>query len=249
MLHRALAASKSYMETLNNSALPLLYQLSMATWTSWFYVVAVTCKLVFLEDTETAEDSQVANIEGEIENLFARDQNTARRNLHSEDGTAWDPVDVAQDSNIEQIFLAFRRKLEIPLPLDSPPWTKNKNDRDSLYAIACLHQMLMQGFTKRLHELAHPTTAPNSNVASLNPTLPLPALISSVDDSHDYIRPSNSASNGTSRLPQGPVAGFMHFDTINFDGITLPPWMATQYPSLDDWIWNTAVDDFTLPTI
>lgn len=249
MLHRALTASKSYMEILNNSPRLLLYRLSLTTWTSWFYIIAVTCKLIFLEDNETTGDSQVGNLEGEIHNLFAEDQHATRRNLHSDDGTTWDPVRIAQDSNIEQIFLTFRRQLEMALPLDSPPWAKDRDDRDSLYAIACLHQMLMQGFTKRLHQLAHPTTAPNINVVNLNPTNPLPALISSVDDSHDYIRPSNTASSEAPRMPQGPLAGFMHFDTINFDGITLPSWMATQYPSLDDWIWNTAIDDFTLPTL
>jgi hypothetical protein len=249
MMHRAMTASKSYMEILNDCPRSLLYQLSTTTWTTWFYIVAVTCKLVFLEDTETSADAHVVHLEGEIHNLFAEDERTSRRNLQSEDGTTWDPVRVAKDSNIEQIFLTFRRQLEMALPLDSPPWTKTKKERDSLYAIACLHQMMMQGFTKRLHELVYPTPTPNVGIVDLNPTQPFPALISSVHSSQDCRRPSETSSGATTKLPQAPTASFMHFDTINFDGITLPPWMAMQYPSLDDWIWNTAVDDFTLPTL
>lgn len=57
---------------------------------------------------------------------------------------------------------------------------------------------------------------------------------------------------GQSNLLSLPFSNFMHFDAINFDGITLPNstfLLQGGQDILGDWMWNAAMDDFTMPTM
>jgi hypothetical protein len=245
MLHRTMQAATSYMSTLLQTPQPQLFPLGLGSWCGWFYAFIVICKLVFLQENERLGRTQLENIAEELDNLIP--QNTEDKGLANEPGAedradelGWNALAVAREYDVRQLLTDFTKRLRFTLPEDDAPWHKPKEERDSLYSIACIQQTMLHGFTKRLDRLASVATASSS------PGQPAP--------SKESWQSSQPGNNGPRARPTEvlalPFANFMNFDSLNFDSVELP---ASTFPSqggdemLGDWMWNMAMDDFTMP--
>jgi hypothetical protein len=226
----------------------------------WFYAVIVVCKLVFLHENERLGRTQLEDIPEEINNMIPENAETSLQNPTSVDhanDSGWDAMTVAREYDVQRLFERFMAKMRFVQPEGNAPWSKPKCERESLYSIGCIQQIMLHGFTKRIGRLAsgnltshtdidqsifHPGTAPNglgydsSTSAACQPP-PLGA----------------AGMQGAAFNPMGlPFTNFMNFDSINFDGVTLPssslPPQASQ-EILGDFMWDMVMDDFTMPSM
>jgi hypothetical protein len=246
MLHRTMQAATSYMSTLLQIPQPSLFPLGLGAWCGWFYVFIVICKLVFLQENERLGHTQLENIAEEIDNLIPHnieDKDPINdTGVHDRaDELGWSALAVAREYNVRQLLEDFRKKLRFTLPENDVPWHKSKEERDSLYSIGCIQHTMLHGFTKRLDRLASVATASSSTGQ------PAP-----FKESWQSSQPGN---NGPRSKPTDilalPFGNFMHFDSLNFDSVEFP---ASNFPSqggdemLGDWMWDMAMDDFTMPS-
>jgi hypothetical protein len=266
MLHRTMSSATSYFKTMLQTPESLLSQLGLGSWCGWFYVYVVICKLIFLQENELLGHTQVEDMSGEIENLarepdsesepealmthHSNNHDTTRSDTMAVDLSGWNALAVVREYNLREVLDEFAKKLSFILPENSVPWQRPKEERENLYAIACLNQALLTGFKKRIDRRASSAvdglatgqqSAATSNMtpqdyASARPWQPQPILSD---------RPISPVGNKIL-----PFASFMNFDSINFDGVSLP---ASTFPPegqemLGDWMWDMVMDDFTMPT-
>lgn len=268
MLHRTMEAVTLYMKTLLNVSKSQLYKLGLGTWSAWFYAYVVICKLVFLEENERLGNTNVDDIPEEINNLLPNP--LAPENAVSEDthdpkhvcqpadcsNPGWNALAVTHQYGLREISEQFTEKFQHTLSADDAPWIKPREDRDSLYTIACLHHVMFHGYKKRLqrHQLAMGLPADRSNVSS-SAAMPManPQDHHSIDQwQSSQIIPSESNIEPVGGTGVLPFASFMNFDSINFDGFTMPASALPMQAGEDmfgDWMWNMAMDDFTMPTL
>jgi hypothetical protein len=239
MLHGTMQAATSYLITLSQAPQTQLYQLGLGSWAGWFYVVIVVCKLVFLLENERLGCTELENVPEGIDSM-----NLDNAALHSnpvglEGVTAdsdWDALAVSREYNVRGLFEQIVEKLRCTLPADSAPWKKARAERDSLYSVACIQRVMLNGFNKRLNQqlTAQPVGHDTSNTWQATQTA----------QEHLAAHQSN--------ILNLPFSNFMNFDALNFDGIDLPtsnfPPQAAQ-EVLGDWMWNMAMDDFTMPSM
>lgn len=263
MLLCALNASKSYLETILQLSEQLLYQMALQCWTGWFYAVIVICKIVFLEDNErlghTQFDSIPQEIDGLIPEILGHGNAQSEQSILPDPNKAsnWLPLSVARDYHIQRLFERFMNLLSFTLPPECAPWTLPRDKRDSLHAIACIQHTMLHGFTKRIQRLALPnqshgssdlhgeyndsqqTDVDSSAKSVLNPstTMKVP-----------YSWPNEKITHPTVRSTL-PFMDFMNFDSLNFQGVVLPESFPTQPNGFDDWIWDSVMDDFTMPSL
>lgn len=266
MLHRTMEAAITYMNILLDVSQTRLYQLGLGTWSAWFYTYIVICKLVFLEENERLGYTNVDDIPGEINNLMphplapgnpaSEEANDPKNSFQpvNYSNSGWDALAVTRQYGLREISQRFTEKLSSTLPADAVPWKKPREDRDSLYSIACLHYVMFQGYTKRLqrHQLAVSGTDcsdPGQSVADPSSNPQTYHTIDQWQSSQIVPSESNVEPVGGTVLP---FASFMNFDSINFDGFSMP---SSAFPlsggddMLGDWVWNMAMDDFTMPTL
>jgi hypothetical protein len=248
MLHRTMQAATSYISTLLQTPQSQLFPLGLGTWCGWFYAFIVICKLVFLQENERLGYTELDNLAEEIDNLIPQNTNTTddKGNETVADGRAdelgWDALAVAREYNVRQLLDDFTKKLHFTLPEDAIPWGKPKEERESLYSIGCIQYIMLHGFKKRIDRLASATT-PGS-------TTEQPECIL-----QEQWQPSQPGNNGPRARPNEvlalPFSNFMNFDSLNFDSVELP---TSTFPSqggqemLGDWMWDMAMDDFTMPS-
>ncbi|KAH7372288.1 hypothetical protein BKA66DRAFT_572409 [Pyrenochaeta sp. MPI-SDFR-AT-0127] len=262
MLHHTMKASTSYLQILLQLPPKSLYPLALQSWAGWFYAIIVTCKLVFLEDNERLGQTQFGGIPQEIDNLIPQaledgtkpTEKVGTVGLNTTSG--WAPLSVAQEYNVQQLFDQFMDLLSFTLPPGITPWTLVREKRDSLHAIACIQRTMLLGFTKRVQrfELVENTQKSDSRRAQCSHSEQIGAKTSAKTGLNPSAIPSvtnptpNSHTNSTFQNSL-PFAGFMNFDSLNFDGVTLPSSFPTQQNGFDDWIWDSVMDDFTMPSL
>ncbi|KAH7076804.1 hypothetical protein BKA63DRAFT_412401 [Paraphoma chrysanthemicola] len=231
-----------------------LVQLGLHSWATWFYAVIVVCKLVFLQENERLGRTHLEDIPEEIDNLIPQNMNAEPLSEYVSslpaDGeqSSWNALSVAREYGIRELFERFMDKLRFILPEGDLPWHRPKEERESLYAIACIQQVMLNGYNKRIDRL---TAGPATTVSNAQSTSRMDAH----DVTHGPWQQSVSNhgdghANAVAPVPLAPYASFMNFDAINFDGImlptsTFPPQVGEEV--LGDWIWNLAMDDFTMP--
>jgi hypothetical protein len=254
MLHLTMEGATSYLATLLEAPQSQLYHLGLGSWAGWFYALVVVCKLVFLQENERSGRAALEDLSGEIDNLIPPDidgavqpEDTAPPLESSTDESGWSAVAVARGYNIRGLFERFTQKLRCTLEADGALWRKPREERDSLYAIACIQHIMTAGFIKRFDRRTadanrEPSTAQSGTHEASNQGQWQPA---------QPFQPA-SVAQGQSDILSLPFSNFMHFDAINFDGITLPD--STFPPQageeiLGDWMWNMVMDDFTMPTM
>jgi hypothetical protein len=265
MLHRTMSSATSYVKTLLRTPESLLSQLGLGSWCGWFYAYVVICKLVFLQENELLGDTQVEDMSGEIENLahepdsepevltahHAHSHDTTRSDAVAVELSGWNALAVVREYNLREILDEFAKKLSFILPENSPLWQRPKEDRENLYPIACLDQALLSGFKKRIDRLS------SSAVGGLPTGQQLATTSNTTSRGYASAGPWQPQPIPSDRpiSPVGdrilPFASFMNFDSINFDGVSLP---ASTFPPqggqemFGDWMWDMVMDDFTMPT-
>ncbi|KAF2831676.1 hypothetical protein CC86DRAFT_142368 [Ophiobolus disseminans] len=257
MLHRTMEAGTSYLNTLLRAPESQLYHLSLGTWAGWFYAVIVICRLVFLQENERMGRTALDDIPEEIDNILPRNldgvvppANDPGFDICPED-CGWVALTVAREFNIRHLFDQFVEKLSCTLPADCAPWRKARDERDSLYAIASIQHTMLNGFIKRI-ERQTPTVATSEGTAQY--------LAGEGVTSYGPFQPTWQTSQpievDANGRPGGilslPFSSFMNFDSINFEGITLP---ASAFPPqggeeiYSDLMWDMVMDDFTMPSL
>lgn len=249
MLNRTMEAGISYINILLQSSQESLYHLGLSTWSGWFYSVLVICKLVFLKENDRLGKGHVEDLAEEIDNLIPHNmeeviaQGATSAAQAREGELGWDALTVARAYNVQSLFEEFMGKMRFTLPVGVGPWTIPKTSRDSLHSIACIQQTMLNGFTKRLNLL---TSGTGSRDAQSTSTVTLDnSAAPTWQDQQPVLQ-----QVGMGGLP---FAGFMNFDSINFDGFTLP---ASSFPPqgggqemLQNWVWDMVMDDFTMPSL
>ncbi|KAH7379244.1 hypothetical protein DE146DRAFT_682374 [Phaeosphaeria sp. MPI-PUGE-AT-0046c] len=226
------------------------------TWSAWFYTYIVICKLVFLDENERLGNTNVDDIPGEINNLLPHplvpdnpvsgDANDPKQNFQAIDYSkpGWNALAVTNQYGLNEISERFTEKLQCTLAAGAAPWKKPREDRDSLYPIACLHNVMFHGYQKRLQRYRIAAGQTDCSTESQSTALPTATL-----HGHHSIDQWQS-SQITPRVL--PFVSFMNFDSINFDGLAMP---SSAFPMqgsedmLGDWVWNIAMDDFTMPSL
>jgi hypothetical protein len=243
-------AATSYISTLLQTPQPLLFSLGLGAWCGWFYAFIVICKLVFLQENERLGHTELDDIAEELDNLIPHNgtpQNAEDKGKYTAaddraDELGWDALTVAREYNVRQLLDDFTKKLNFTLPEGDIPWRKPREERDSLYSIGCIQYMMQHGFKKRIDLLA-PATTPSSKNDQPVPILKEPWQTSQPGNNGPRARPTEVLAL--------PFANLMNFDSLNFDGVVLP---ASTFSSqggpdmLGDWMWDMAMDDFTMPS-
>jgi hypothetical protein len=257
MLNRTMKAAMTYLDTLLQMTRTQMFRISTQAWTSWFHIVIVICKLVFLRDDERLNDTAIENLPQELNNLLPRPQEEGDVDGgFQEQGSFanWEPLAVTRQYDVQAQFDRFTEKLRFSLPEDLRPWTMAREKRDSLHSIACIQNVMLNGFTKTMRRFAsaadavHPEPAPYDATDAANA-----AKISKLSGQH-VTRPVMAAfMDGQMAHPslQGslPFVNTMNFDSLDFDWAALPDFSNIQQDNLDDWMWNTMMDDFVMPTL
>lgn len=252
MLHRAMEGATSYLRTLLGIPQPQLYHLGLGSWCGWFYAFIVICKLVFLQENERLGHTQVEDMPGELNNLIPQNlvlENLMQRNMQDKgpaeinpalDGIdghpGWDALAVTEQYDLRRLLNQVTVLFRFSLPEDFVPWRKPREERDSLYSLSCIQHIMLQAFTKRIDRLAYASV---TDSATTQPTTapPAPSLDACSVDVRQFQQPPSN-----DWILAQPFGNFMNFDTINFDGVTIP---ASNYPQqqggqemLGDWMWD-----------
>ncbi|KAF2475440.1 uncharacterized protein BDR25DRAFT_279503 [Lindgomyces ingoldianus] len=268
MLSHCVQNIKGYLNTLLDCQQTALYPLAFPAWSGWFYAIIVVCKLVFLQDNERQGKTTMSSVPQELSSLLPGHFGPGAPHdfcaLPAEDQptSPWDPVSVAKETQIRELFEKFIDKLEFTFPYDAFEFAtpddataeKEKEDRDPLFSIAWLQRSLLYGFSKKMKEYttrtaskptANPVISPSSN-PSLQPNpsfAPAPAPA-----------PSSSSQPGSYLLEQMrshpiPLIQSLHFNTMNFDSVALPMAPMLQEDAFDDWMWDSMMEDFSFPNL
>lgn len=183
-------------------------------------------------------------------------QNTT--NVDHANDSGWDAMTVAREYDVQRLFERFMAKMRFVQPEGSAPWSKPKGEQESLYSIGCIQQIMLHGFTKRIGRLAsgNLTTSTDNNHGIFDPTTAPNGLDYNSSTTTTWQPPllRTAGVQGAAFNPMRlPFANFMHFDSINFDGVTLPssslPPQANQEEMLGDFMWDMVMDDFTMPSM
>jgi len=206
-------------------------------------IFSVICKLVFLQENERLGSTSLEDIPEEIDNLLPRNVDSAVSSINDQglegcaEESGWNALAVAREYNVRHLFDQFVDKLRCTLPVDCAPWRKPRDERDSLYSIACIQRTMLNGFIKRIDRQTSAaaqgdrTAQPFANETSTSSQVPWEAMQGFQDNSNAQ----------AARVLSQPFSNFMNFDSINFDGITLP---TTTFPPqggeefLGDLMWD-----------
>ncbi|KAH8732874.1 hypothetical protein GQ44DRAFT_721115 [Phaeosphaeriaceae sp. PMI808] len=253
MLHRSIESATSYVKILAQSPQSVLYQLGLGSWSAWFYAVIILCKLVFLQENERLGCTNFEDLPGELVNLQPRDIEASSRNdtgpESCPDETGWSALTIAREYKIYELFNGFAEKLRFTLPMGSGIWQKSKEEQDSLYAIACLQRTMLQGFAKRIDRIT-----PKFANSTLGNQLSVAPLATASSSSKRIWQPTQPALGNNELMRNGsiglPFAPLLNFDSMNFDGVPFPTASISPQAGEDpfgDFMWNMAMDDFSLP--
>lgn len=258
MLSKTMASAKTYVGILQDRPQSHLYHLGISSWAGWFYTVVVICKLVFLTENERLGWSDLDNIPGELDNLIVENVNqviasSVQDSAQPNEETSWNALSVAGEYGIQQLFEQFMDKLRFTLPVGVGPWALPKDQMDSLHSIGSIQQTMLNGFTKRMDQLKYGTRTNSGEYLQGTglQSVPPASAAEGMDVWHNpQLTSSGVYAGGPAALP---FAGFMNFDSINFDGINLPA-SSSYAPQvgqelLGDWMWDMVMDDFTMPSM
>ncbi|KAI8940462.1 hypothetical protein NX059_004147 [Plenodomus lindquistii] len=171
MFHRTFEATTSNIQSLLQTPKGALFRLGLQSWASWFHIVVVICKLVFLEDNERFGDANIEDLPQELGNLFSDQEDDRRQGIEpgKATSTSWNPEKVAEQYNVRGLFESFTEMLQFTLPVGCAPWSIPRDMRDS-HSIACIQYLMLFGLKKRIKPLSSSTTS-NDDTSVVTPTI------------------------------------------------------------------------------
>ncbi|CAO2650118.1 Nn.00g014100.m01.CDS01 [Neocucurbitaria sp. VM-36] len=239
MLQRTFNSSQAYLQTLINTPPSSLHHYAFPIWGAWFYSTLVIVKVTFLHDnggsngvlslpTAPTEVGSILPEKNEGENLL-RD---AYQMTDSLPVTAADNSTTGErEAEVVPLFQDFINKAILTAArytCDDGPTTKSL-----LRMMATLQQGLLAGLKKRIKKQ-------NPNVQADGAT-----HVSDLD--------AGVASTAMSAEHEQTQAQTMHgyglFGFVANDDISLPAWHQGHQPSMDEWMWDLAMEDINMFTL
>jgi hypothetical protein len=171
-LSRALRAMQTYLETFLATPQECLHYLPFPAWSGWFYAAIVACKLIFLSCNEHLGQTNLDALPNErhtfLHNHFS--STNAHQISPNPQINFWDPVLVAKEVGVLDLFGRFVEKMKFTFPSEDVDWTRVNEDSNPLFNIACLQRSLLNVFNKKMKEYTSRTNEPTTNSTSINPT-------------------------------------------------------------------------------
>lgn len=251
-------AMKSYFHTLVATPQSALHHLAFPAWSGWLYATIVACKLVFLEDNERDADTDVEPSLCEIEKLVSDKFTNGAPDCQPpppvvDAATAWDPIKVAAEAEVHQLFDRLFKLMQFTVPMD--PKACTADHCDPLLRITFLQQSLFHGFTKRLKAHVEASARVDPNAAKSAQASQQDAVTGATPPQYQQnevsgvtLTPQAQYAHQSIQRSPVPLIEQLHFNLLNFDSVLLPdtgPML--QPPGYDDWLWDMAMDDFTIP--
>ncbi|ORY11723.1 hypothetical protein BCR34DRAFT_316920 [Clohesyomyces aquaticus] len=265
MLNRCIRTVKTYLKALIDCPESGLYPLSFPAWSGWFYAIIITCKLVFLQENDRHGQPGPLGVPQELVSLLpghfgpgaphgfaALPQGDRSRDL-------WDPVSVAKEIQIPELFERFIEKMkftfpypgfEFPSPDDLAAEGQNR-DRNALFSIAWLQRSLLHGFNKRM--LDHIPKISTASASSYREKSPSAARQNTTPSSTMGPAQDTQMTPGDFYLQQVrnhpiPFLDSLHFDTTNYGTVDAAP-APVQQDMFEDWVWDSVMEDFSFPAM
>lgn len=239
MLYRCLNAVQSYIKTIIAVPDTSLHHLAFPSWSSWCYASIIGCRLAFLTE-EHEQQTEINETFVEVINIVMN------KSLYHEPRhvpmpaevtlSTWNPVSVAKDGEILSLFNRMYSKMKFCLPQDPDSTPIDHCNTDPLSRIALFQRSLLCIFTNRLQKHINKLDGPADPDRSANSTHAIVLRDHWVAPQTDY--PSQRQQR--SRIP---FMQNMDINSINFDSIAPPD------GTFEDWLWGTAMDDFTIPPL
>lgn len=257
MFDRTMRAAMAYMQILLDLDKADLFHLPTHVWTAWFHILIVICKLVFVRDSERMEDVPIEDLPAELINILPCDppeeQHDATPGHQQGLEASWSPLAVARQYGVQAKFEQLMQKFRFSLPEGTGPWSIPIHERDSLHSVACIQQLSLHGFAKRIKRSQALTQNSMSNHK------PLSAVDAQNAERINKVTGESHSNAVLAAFMDGqmmhptvqstmPFASFMDFGTMNLDGIELPGQYGVQQEHVNDWMWNTMMEDFSMPT-
>ncbi|KAL5374714.1 hypothetical protein DPSP01_011732 [Paraphaeosphaeria sporulosa] len=244
-LYRCLNAVQSYTKTLITVKNTSLHHLSFPSWSSWCYACIIGCKLVFLTD-EREQQTDINETFIEVLNLVM-DKSLFHEprtcSLPAEvTSSTWNPISVAKEGEMLSLFHQMYNKMRFTLPQDLNSTSINHCETDPLSRIAYFQRNLLCSFTNRLNEHIAKLYVPANTDSSAKSTNSVVLRENWAAPQTDYARQRHER-NGI------PLMQNMNFNSMNFDSIAPPDNLMPPNGTFEDWLWNTAMDDFTIPPL
>lgn len=241
-----MTAMKCLLNTLLAIPQASLSHLTFPSWSGWCYATVIACKLVFLEDNERKEQTDLPPMFAEVTRLVMdKSLFTEPRPCSLPMGpimSTWDPISVARESGVLSLFHQMDDKMRYTLGTSASDGTRPVDScADPLFRIAHFQRNLLCSFTNRLNENINKLNSTKS-VETNNDT-----RITSIARKELLVSPQ--ADYMRERLDKVPIPLLqnLHFNSMNFDSIAPVEQMEPQEENFSDWLWNTAMDDFIMP--
>jgi hypothetical protein len=244
----------SYVEAIISIPTTSLHHLASPPWASWFYAIIVACKLVFLEDNERDAQTDIDSTDCEVI-TYMTDEGFDRHAPHKSiplptepvTTTSWDAISVAKTANLQNLFDRFIKKMQFTAPADAA--AMDSENFDPLFCMTCLQLSLSHGFSKRMKEHLFKTNTTNNKVI---PNTPLPYATRQpgvqATQTPQYTQLEQAAQTSAPPFDQ-PLVNTFNFNVLNFDSIQFPDSEESQQPAYDDWLWDTIMNDFSMPPL
>ncbi|KAF2439641.1 hypothetical protein P171DRAFT_490333 [Karstenula rhodostoma CBS 690.94] len=244
-LYRCLTAVQSHMATIIAVPDASLHHLGFPSWASWCYACIVACKLAFLTD-ECEQQTGINETFIEVFNLVM-DKSLFHEprpcSLPAEViSSTWNPVFVAKEGEILSLFHRMYSKMKFTLPKDPDNQTLDHCKIDPLSRIAYFQKNILCSLTNRLNEhIKKIHSSENTNNSTKN--------TSAVVLRENWVAPQTDHARQRHDKTRIPLMQNMNFNSMNFDSIAPPENSMLLDGTFEDWLWKTAMDDFTMPPL
>ncbi|KAJ4350383.1 uncharacterized protein N0V89_009004 [Didymosphaeria variabile] len=242
-LYRCLNAVQSYIKTVLAVLDTSLHHLGFPSWSAWCYACIIACKLVFLTD-EREQQTEINETFVEVLRLVMD------KSLFYEPipcslpveviPSTWNPISVAREGEVLSLFYQMYNKMKFSLPQDPNRLPYDHCKTDPLSRIAYFQRNLLCSFTKRLNEQIPKLVGPDDNNSSVRET-------NAVALRENWAAPRTDYTKQRQERVRMPLLQNLHFNSMNFDSIAPPEDSMLHDGTFEDWLWNTAMDDFAMP--
>lgn len=156
--------------------------------------------------------------------------------------SAWDPVAVAKEADLISLFNQMYDKMKYTLPKDQDAEKHDHCNINPLSRIAFLQRSVLCSFTNRLNEYITKLVQSNRTADSTEES-------NAIVRREDWTAPQTNMIRERYDRARGPLLQNLNFNSINFDSIAPPENSMPVDGPFSDWLWNTAMDDFTMPPL
>ncbi|KAF1970011.1 hypothetical protein BU23DRAFT_219867 [Bimuria novae-zelandiae CBS 107.79] len=244
ILSRCLNAVRSYLKTVIAIPDASIHNLSFPSWSAWCYACIIACKLVFLEE-EHEQQTGVTETYAEVFRVVMD------KSLYREPGpcllptevvsSTWDPIAVAKETEMLSLFHQMYNKMKFTLPEELGVDKADNCDINPLSRVAQFQRNILCSLTNRMNEHIGKLVGPTRSNGSAQESTAIVAR-------ENWVAPQTDYAHERQERTRIPLLQNMQFNSMNFESIAPPEGAMPLDGPLSDWLWNSAVDDFTMPS-